>query len=95
MTENEKYLSPYDTGKRCEARLWGTPHDSASMAELPQIERDMIEARMGKVDFDDENGDSLFTVWVERNEQGARVVHIQQLGPTPVAIRIHGEDERG
>lgn len=86
------YLSPYDTGQRAEPRVWPLLYVDQDVAP---IEREMTEDRYGRVDFDDENGDSLFTVWVDRNEQGARVVHIQQLSQTPVAIRIHGEDERG
>ena len=87
------YLTPYDTGQRAEPRVWTNAGDS--LDQFGPIARGMEEDRYGRVDFDDENGDSLFTVWVDRNEQGARVVHIQQLSQTPVAIRIHGEDERG
>lgn len=88
-----KHLTPYDTGVRAEPRVW--PTTTIDLNDLAPIARGLEEDRFGRVDFDDENGDSLFTVWVERNEQGAHVVHIQQLGPVPVALRIHGEDERG
>ncbi len=86
-------LTPYDTGLRAEPKVWPTP-TRISLARSAPIARELDEDRFGRVDFDDENGESLFTVWVERNEQGARVVHIQQLGPEPVAIRIHGEGDR-
>ena len=84
----ERYLSPYDTGKRYEPRPWHTL-SRADLEEMAPIGREMEEDRFGKVDLDDENGDTGFTVWVERNERGIPVVHIQQTGIDPVAIEIH------
>lgn len=89
---SSEYLTPYDTGQRAEPKPWRRI-GGEMVAAMGPIAREMAEDRFGRVDFDDENGESLFTIWVDRNEQGARVVHIQQLGQTPVAIRIHGEDE--
>lgn len=83
-------LTPYDTGKRAEPKAW-LRSSALMLAQMEPIERELEEDRYGKVDFEDENGDDLFTIWVETNEAGHPVVHIQQIGPTPVAIRIHGE----
>lgn len=82
-------LSPYDTGARAEPKVWST----RSLDDLAPIARDMEADRYGHVDFNNENGESMFTVWVERNERGAQVMHVRQLGPTPVALRIHGEGD--
>lgn len=78
-------LTPYDTGVRAEPKLWST----SQLADLSPIERSLEEDRYGKVDFDDDGGTSLLTVWVERNERGFPVVHIQQLGVDEVAVVIH------
>lgn len=85
----ERYLSPYDTGKRYEPNPWALPPSRADLEEMPPMALALEEARFGKVDFDDENGDTGFTVWVERNERGIPVVHVQQTGVDPVAIEIH------
>lgn len=87
MQTTERYLSPYDTGKRYEPAPW--PTATVDLGDVAPIGRELEEARFGKVDFDDENGDTGFTVWVERNERGIPVVHVQQTGVDPVAIEIH------
>ena len=59
------------------------------MSELPPTARGMEEDRFGKVDFDDDAGETLFTMWVERNERGRHVVHIQDTGGVPIAVEMH------
>ena len=84
MTSN---LTPYDTGKRAEPKPW--PTTTVPMSELPPTARGMEEDRFGKVDFDDDAGETLFTMWVERNERGRHVVHIQDTGGVPIAVEMH------
>ena len=84
----EKYLSPYDTGKRYEPQPWVVGEGLAATSAEP-IALEMAEDRYGKVDYEDENGLTGYTIWVERNERGIPVVHIQQTGIDPVAIEIH------
>lgn len=81
------YLTPYDTGKRAEPQPWGTISRDA-LAEASPIELALEEDRFGKVDFDDDEGASVVTIWVERNDRGFPVVHIQPLGHD-VGIEVH------
>jgi hypothetical protein len=54
-------LTPYDTGDRLEPRLWVTPSQAT-----PATDPD----RFGRVDFDDDEGTTRATVWIEREPAG-------------------------
>lgn len=72
MAEN---LTPYDTGQRAEPKVWSiTDPDAEPGSVIWGIDQD----RYGKVDFDDEESITLATVWMERNEHGQIVLHIEQ-----------------
>jgi hypothetical protein len=61
-----KPLTPYDAGARLEPRTWVT-----STAGLT---RDNVDD-FGKVDFDNEEGATMLTVWAEPGEEGVTVLH--------------------
>lgn len=81
-------LNPYDTGKRAEPKPWfrgeWTPEDYAAMSP---IERTIEEDRFGKVDFEDDEGRTVATVWIEKGADGEYVVHIADENPR---IEVHG-----
>lgn len=64
-------LSPYDTGKRCEPKSW-IPYGT-KVSEITPAEN------FGKVDFEDDCGDTVVVVLVERADDGTHVVHVQPL----------------
>lgn len=65
-------LTPYDTGERCEPKLWQPDRDAVVAAMRYDDERGDI----GNVDFEDDEGDTIVTVHVSRNEDGSFTVHL-------------------
>lgn len=80
-------LTPYDTGARLEPRLW-------PVATLRQtgIRRETgdPESHYGKVDFDNDFGETVFTAWVEQTPGGYTLV-VDQYGPQVLSICIRDE----
>ena len=73
--------TPYDTGARAEPRVWSLLHGEAD--------------RYGRVDFEDSNGDTICTIWVEGTEDGESIIHIQNFGMGNIARVVfdqNGED---
>lgn len=72
MSEDTTHrLTPYDTGQRCEARPWlpyGTEVSEATPAE-----------NFGKVDFDDDEGETVCVAYVERNPDGSHTLWVELL----------------
>lgn len=77
-------LTPYDTGRRGEARPWPV----RSLTNLPPLERELEEDRYGKVDFDNDESNTLVTVWIELTAAGEHVVHIQE-HTAEVMVKVH------
>lgn len=82
-------LTPYDTGKRAEPKVWyrgqWTDEDLASMSP---IERELEEDRFGKVDFDDNASETIVTAWIEKTDAGEHVMHVQGFVDMPL-IKVH------
>ena len=62
-------LTPYDTGTRAEPRPWVNDDQTAGSDGSRRAEPDDY----GRVDFDDDSGSTVATVYVE-NRQGRYVV---------------------
>lgn len=73
-------LTPYDTGERAEPYVWLVPY--TDQVNQPPLTEDEQRDRYGKVDFEDENGEMVATVWIERLSTGAYAVHVQAWDPT-------------
>lgn len=76
-------LTPYDTGERAEPVFWvatGAPH-------RPAIERPAED--YGKVDFDDEEGATIATLWIERQPDGSYTLK----GYTNEPLKIEVEEQ--
>lgn len=82
-----KNLTPYDTGKRAEPKPWPIRPLDGVIGFTP-IGKELEEERYGKVDFDDEEGLTVATVWIERDEHGRNVVHITQFFDD-LAVMVH------
>lgn len=63
-------LTPYDTGARCEAHVW-IPGDTPVSESCPA-------ENFGKADFDDEEGWTVVTIWVEKSNDGTHCVKIEE-----------------
>jgi len=71
-------LTPFDTGVRLEPQPW-----QPLLAE-PQD--------WGKVDYDNDESNTVFTIWVE-NQQGEYVVHIDCHHGEAPTVDFEGLDE--
>lgn len=70
-------LNPYDTGERYEPKVW-------------QPERSDPDT-WGKVDFEDDAGESSFTVYVGKKD-GERVIHIYDHDQASYKIEVDDRD---
>ena len=64
-------LTPYDAGTRLEAKPWlpyGTKITEATPAE-----------NFGKVDFDDDESETVACAWIEKNADGTYTLHVQPM----------------
>lgn len=75
-----KPLTPYDTGARLEPKPWVKDGDTGNEYIRPAIPDDY-----GKVDFDDDEGATVLTVYVEKSPHGY-VMHAQTFGPDTVGL---------
>lgn len=79
------YLTPYDTGARCEPRVWSTPTQLALEESSPDA-RAIEEDRFGRVDFDNDEASTVCTVHIERGEDGRHVVIIGLRHEKPIIV---------
>lgn len=75
-------LTPYDTGERLEPRPW-----VSKIVGLIGQNRDMF----GKVDFDNDESATEFTIYVER-KNGQLVINIEAHTNSPYVIKNNGDD---
>lgn len=71
MTQSQPELSPYDTGARCEPKLW-QPHREAVAEAMRSGNADDI----GNVDFTDDADRTVVTVHISRVDNGMFTVHL-------------------
>lgn len=88
MSTITETLTPYDKGTRAEPRIWPTP-GAKEFAGAPPLQQRLYERDYGKVDFDDDESATLATVWLERDEAGRAVVHVQPLGVDAILVQVH------
>ena len=82
-------LTPYDTGDRCEPKLW-QPDRNSVLAAMREDEGNDI----GNVDFDDEEGHTVATVHVSRDDDGGYTVHvIPFVDQDELRIETHFDDD--
>lgn len=75
-------LTPYDTGQRLEPHAW-VQGQVATPGGLPrQVEVDDY----GRVDFDNDEGATVLTAYVERTATGGYVLHVDSTEPVDVEV---------
>lgn len=79
-------LNPYDTGERLEPHPW-VRGDVATPRGLPR--RVMVDD-YGRVDFDDDEGATVFTVYAEPTPEGY-MLHVEPL-TSSVTVRVAADD---
>lgn len=80
-TTNPK-LSPYDTGLRCEAKVW-LPYGTKVNEATPV-------ANFGKVDFDNDTNETVCVAYVEKNPDGTHTVHVESMCEVgQVTVELH------
>jgi hypothetical protein len=77
-------LTPYDTGEILEPKLW--------LKEESQFKGITASAEFGRVDFENDESNTEFTVWFERTDDGYRMHVITHSGTAP-QISLEGVDE--
>lgn len=76
MTDpTDQILTPYDTGERCEPKLWGIPTRHFLQCSSEQSREAEFE-RFGMVDFEDDGGDTVAAVHVARGKDGSYTLHV-------------------
>ncbi|MFF8918018.1 hypothetical protein ACF08M_33130 [Streptomyces sp. NPDC015032] len=87
MTQSQSELSPYDTGARCEPKLW-QPDSEAVAAVMRSGEAEDI----GNVDFTNEEDCTVVTAHVSRGDDGMYTVHLMPMcGDDEIRVEFHGE----
>lgn len=80
-------LTPYDTGDRCEPKLW-QPSAAAVRSAMHSGETEDI----GKVDFDDDEAHTVAAVHLSRNEDGSHTVHVVPfVDEGELSVTVHSE----
>lgn len=70
-------LTPYDTGARLEPHVWPANYDPD---------------RLGRVDFDDDEGATVLSLHAERRDDGSHeLLVIRVSDAAPLALNVDGE----
>lgn len=78
-------LTPYDTGARLEPQPWHVqPRNLPSPGEA---------ARYGKVDFDDEEGATVLTAHVERNDDKGYTLQVDVHSDTAPSLKLSADGQ--
>ena len=72
-------LTPYDTGERLEPHRWVTEHTGPA--------RSTPRDRFGRVDFDNDEGQTVVSLYIERNSQGY-TLHVEQCTQDAVTVAV-------
>ncbi|MGW3202060.1 hypothetical protein ACWDBD_47685 [Streptomyces sp. NPDC001118] len=87
MTQSRPGLSPYDTGARCEPKLWQP--DSEAVAD---VTRSGEAGDIGNVDFTNGENSTVVTVYVSRSDDGLYTVHLMPMcSDDQIRVEFHGE----
>lgn len=85
MTENQVLLTPYD-GERLEPRPWVPGGlNAAQLVGVPFGTPAPTFEDFGRVDFDDEENRTVFTVYVDRDPHGY-VLHVEDLAEEALTV---------
>ena len=87
MTQSQPEISPYDTGARCEPKLW-QPNSEAVAEVMCSGEAEDI----GNVDFSNGVNGTVVTVHVSRSDAGMYTVHLTPMcDDDQIRVELHRE----
>ncbi|MEW1548406.1 hypothetical protein [Streptomyces tsukubensis] len=87
MAQSQPELSPYDTGARCEPKLW-QPNAEA----VAEVMRSGEAEDIGNVDFTNDGGCTIVTVHVSRSDDGMYTAHVMPMwSEDQVRVELHRE----
>jgi Cu/Zn superoxide dismutase len=87
MTQYQSKLTPYDTGARCEPKLWQSDSEAAAEAMRSGDAEDI-----GKVDFTDEADRTVATVHISCADSGMFTVHLMPAcGDDQIRVELHAK----
>lgn len=72
-------LTPYDTGDRLEPHPWVKKHTRAAPWET-------VEDDYGRVDFEDDEGSTVVSLYVGRTDDGSHELHVENFSPEALAV---------
>ncbi|MGW0536357.1 hypothetical protein [Streptomyces sp. NPDC003032] len=89
MTQSQPEISPYDTGARCEPKLW-QPNSKAVAEAMRSGDAEDI----GNVDFTDVEDRTVVTVHISRASSGMFTVHLMPAcGDDQIRVELHAEKD--
>jgi Cu/Zn superoxide dismutase len=87
MTQSQPEFSPYDTGARCEPKLW-QPNSEA----VAEVMRSGEAGDIGNVDFTNGENGTVVTVHVSRSDDGMYTVHLMPMrNDDQIRVELHRE----
>ncbi|MFJ5740035.1 hypothetical protein [Streptomyces microflavus] len=87
MTQSQPKLSPYDTGARCEPKLW-QPNSEAVAKAMRSGDAESI----GNVDFTNDEDRTVVTVHISRADSGVFTVHLMPAGgDDQIRVELHAK----
>ncbi|KAB7839457.1 hypothetical protein [Streptomyces mobaraensis] len=88
MTQSQPELSPYDTGARCEPKLWQPDGEAVAAVMHSGAVEDI-----GNVDFTNDEDSTIVTVHVSRSDDGMYTVHLMPMcRDGQIRVEFHGEN---
>ena len=72
--------TPYDTGERLEPYPWVNDHTGPAETTPPD--------RFGRVDFDDEEGCTILSLYVEPIEHGHYILRVERYADTALTVEV-------
>ncbi|MFD9868500.1 hypothetical protein ACFXI8_27030 [Streptomyces niveus] len=87
MTQLQTELSPYDTGARCQPKLWQPNTEAVALAMRSGNEDDI-----GNIDFTNDEDSTIVTVHVSHSDDGMYTVHLMPTcGDDQIRVELHAE----
>ncbi|MFI1408806.1 hypothetical protein ACH4Y0_02530 [Streptomyces sp. NPDC020707] len=89
MKQHQPELSPYDTGARCEPKLWQPNSETVAKAMRSGDAEDI-----GNVDFTNDEDSAIVTVHVSRSDDGMYTVHLMPTcNEDQIRVELHREKD--
>ncbi|MEU0942436.1 hypothetical protein ABZ379_06510 [Streptomyces canus] len=88
MTQSQPEFSPYDTGTRCEPKLW-QPNTEA----VAEVMRSGEAGDVGNVDFTDDEDSTVVPMHVSRSDDGMYTHRMPTCEDDQIRVELHREKD--